>query len=232
MVLSRRQPGGFTLLELLVAMVLMVVTASCLYTALYTGFRAHRSAVVAIEPTSQALNAIELLKQDIYGVLPPGEGLAGAFIGTDASGIKGADADSLLFHTTHTYASEEQVVGGLSRIELLLEEDAESDNDTHLLLRRVTTNLLAPKEAEADEQVLCRNVVGLNLRYFAGGGWVDGWDSTEDANSLPLAIELDVRIAHNGRDTENEQAQRRLIQSFVIPCRTAASEEQESEAAR
>ena len=42
-----RQSEAFTLLELLVAMVLMVVTAACLYTALYTGFRARRSALRA-----------------------------------------------------------------------------------------------------------------------------------------------------------------------------------------
>jgi prepilin-type N-terminal cleavage/methylation domain-containing protein len=229
--LGWRQREAFTLLELLVAMVLMVVTASCLYTALYTGFRAHRSALSAIEPTSQALSAIELLKQDIYGVLPPGGGLAGAFIGTDASGMKGVDADSLQFCTTHIYAPEGQLVGGLGMIELLLEEDVESDNDTHRLLRRVTTNLLAPRELEADEQVLCRNVVSLNLRYFDGDGWMDSWDSIADANSLPTAVEIDIQIAHNGARSTDEPAHRRLIQSFAIPCKTAAQEGEESEAA-
>jgi len=48
----RIQIGGFTLLELLVAMTLMVVVASCLYTALYTAFNAQRSARAAVEPTS------------------------------------------------------------------------------------------------------------------------------------------------------------------------------------
>jgi prepilin-type N-terminal cleavage/methylation domain-containing protein len=77
---------GFTLLELLVAMTLMVVVASCLYAALYIGFRAQRSALSAVHPTSQAMDAIELLKQDIYGVLPPTGVLAGTFIGTDRIG--------------------------------------------------------------------------------------------------------------------------------------------------
>ena len=91
----RIQIGGFTLLELLVAMTLMVVTASCLYTALYTGFNAQRSARAAVEPTSQALSAIELLKQDIHGVLPPKGTLAGAFIGTNSRSSSGAAADYL-----------------------------------------------------------------------------------------------------------------------------------------
>jgi len=57
-----KQYKAFTLLELLVAMTLMVVTAACLYTALYTGFRAKLSAQSAVEPTSLAINAIELIK--------------------------------------------------------------------------------------------------------------------------------------------------------------------------
>ena len=92
-------------------MSLMVVVASCLYTALYTGFRAYRSAQAAVDPTSVAINVIELLKQDICGVLPPGSHLAGAFIGTDSGGIKGVDADSLEFYTTHVYVDDTQLDG-------------------------------------------------------------------------------------------------------------------------
>jgi prepilin-type N-terminal cleavage/methylation domain-containing protein len=216
---------AFTLLELLVAMVLMVVVASCLYTALYTGFRAYRSAQSAIEPTLQAINAIDLLKEDIDGVLPPGSALAGAFIGTDSAGTRGADADSIEFYTTHIYADNEQLVGGLGKIELLLETDPNAKDGSYLLVRRLTTNLLAPKEVQGEEQVLCRRVVSMNLRYFDGSGWVNEWDSTADANSLPLAVEVDIEVAHNGNKGTEEPQKRRLIQSFALPCQTPAQEE-------
>jgi type II secretory pathway pseudopilin PulG len=225
---------AFTLLELLVAMVLMVSVASCLYTALYTGFHAHRGALLAVEPTSQALNAIELLKQDILGVLPPdSNGLAGAFLGTNSTGFKGVDADSLEFYTTHIYADGESVSGGLGKIGLLLDEDTETNSTSrgnytcYRLVRQVTTNLLAPKEVEPEEQILCRDVTSLNLRYYDGDDWVDEWDSTEDANSLPLAVEIDIEVAYFGRngrivrDGMKEPEKRRLIQSFAIPCKTA-----------
>ncbi|MBN1507834.1 MAG: type II secretion system protein GspJ [Sedimentisphaerales bacterium] len=228
MALGRRQDEAFTLLELLVAMVLMVVVASCLYTALYTGFRAYRSALSAVEPTLQAANAIELLKEDIDGVLAPGSHLAGAFTGTDSAGAKGMDADSLEFYTTHIHADDDQLAGGLGRIELLLEADPNSQDGTYLLVRRLTTNLLAPKEAEAAEQVLCRRVVSMNLRYFDGSGWVEEWDSTADANSLPLAVEVDIQIAHNGKKRAEDVQKRRLVQSFALPCQTPAQEESET----
>jgi prepilin-type N-terminal cleavage/methylation domain-containing protein len=224
--------SAFTLLELIVAMSLMVVVSSCLYTALYTGFRAYRSAQAAVDPTSAAINVIELLKQDIGGVLPPGGTLAGAFIGTDSGGLKGVDADSLEFYTTHVYVDDTQLtgsttntplVGGIGKVALLLEEDSEKKDGTYLLLRQVTTDLLAPKQMEPEEQVLCRNVASLNFRYFDGSNWLDEWDSTADANSLPLAVEVDIEIAHNGQHGKELQ-KRRLVQSFAIPCKSEPTE--------
>jgi general secretion pathway protein J len=215
--------SGFTLLELIVAMSLMVVVASSLYTALYTGFRAYRSAQAAVDPTATAINVIELLKRDLYGVLPPGGTLAGAFIGTDTSGAKGVDLDSLEFYTTHISTEGEEVAGGVGKVNLLLEEDSETKDGTYLLLRQVTTNLLASREVEAQEQVLCRNVISLNLRYHDGSDWLDEWDSTADANSLPRAVEIDIEIARDDQRSRELQ-KRRLLQSFVIPCKTAPSD--------
>ena len=209
---------AFTLLELLVAMVLMMVTAACLYTALYTGFRARRSAIAAVEPTSVAINAIELLKQDLHGVLPPNGVLAGAFLGTDSAGAKGVDADSLEFYTTHVYAEDDQLAGGTGKIEIILEEDTDEDRTNYRLIRRVTTNLLAPRNVDPDEYVLCRNVVSLNLRYFDGDGWLDDWDSTADANSLPLAVEIDIQIAHDPKEGVQKPVERHLVQTVPIPC--------------
>jgi type II secretion system protein J len=216
------QYRAFTLLELLVAMALMVVTAACLYTALYTGFRAKRSASSAVEPTELAINAIELVKQDLYGVLPAGGTLAGAFLGTDGHGLDGADTDSLEFYTTHIYADDNQVVGGLGKIDLALEQDTDGntahERQSYRLMRKVTTNLLSPKTIEPEEQVLCRNVESLNLRYYDGDGWLDEWDSTADANSLPLAVEIDIQVSSNETNRADVSNARRLIQSFSIPC--------------
>lgn len=232
---------GFTLMELLVAMVLMVSVAACLYTALYTGFRAHRSALQAVEPTLQALNAIELLKEDILGVTPPGDSnsLAGAFVGEDDAGIKGVDTDSLEFYTTHVYADEESVHGGIGKVALFLEEEDAQDQQrnftTYKLLREVSTNLLSPKTEEPLEQVLCRDVVSLNLRYYDGESWVEEWDSSADANSLPQAVEVDIQIAYHrksGRRDKNsmeEPEQRRLVQIFAIPCKAAEEASSETE---
>ncbi len=228
--MGRRAPKqeAFTLLELLVAMSLMVVAASCLYSALYTGFKARRSAQSAVEPTALAINAIELLKQDINGVLPPTGVLAGAFVGIDSYGANGVDSDSLEFFTTHVYADDDYPAGGLGKIELALEADTDEDRENYRLVRRVTSNLLPPRTIDPDDQVLCRNVTSLNLLYFDGEGWVDDWDSTADANSLPLAVQIDIKIANNAISGASAPQERRLVQSFAIPCGVWAKQEDES----
>ena len=227
MALYSAKQEAFTLIELLVAMTLMVVVASCLYTALYTGFKARRSAMSAVEPTSMAINAIELLKQDIHGVLPPDGVLAGAFLGIDSYGTNGVDSDSIEFFTTHVYSDDDYPAGGLGKIELALEEDTDDDRENYRLVRRVTSNLLSPRTMEPQEQVLCRNVTSLNLLYFDGDGWVDEWDSTADANSLPLAVQIDIQIANNTINGASEPQERRLVQSFAIPCGVWAKQEDE-----
>lgn len=62
---GRTTRKGFTLIEMLAAMALMVAAASCLYSSLYTAFRARRSAEAALNPTLTAWRAIELAKQDL-----------------------------------------------------------------------------------------------------------------------------------------------------------------------
>jgi hypothetical protein len=200
---------------------------------LYTGFKAKRSALSAVEPTVLAINAIELIKQDTYGVLPPGGTLAGAFLGTNSRDTMGMDTDSLEFYTTHIYADNDQLVGGVGKIELLLEEDndenIDNDREGYRLMRKVTTNLLSPKTVESEEQVLCRNVKSLNLRYYdEEDGWLDEWDSTTDANSLPLAMEIDIQVLHNGTNTSHptDSQTRRLTQCFAIPCGGAQEKSQ------
>jgi type II secretion system protein J len=233
MAVGARQPRAFTLLELLVAMSLMVVVAACLYTALYTGFRARRSALAAVEPTFQAVNAIEFVKRDVAGILPLDGVLAEAFLGTNDRSSKGEDSDYVEFYTTNIHADTDELVGGLGKIALMLEADTDEDRENYRLIRRITRNLLSPKDIDPEEQVLCRNVTALNLRYFDGDGWLDEWDSTADANSLPLAMEVDIQLAYgtaNGKATPQAQT-RRLVQSFTIPCGGEAPTATESEAA-
>ncbi|MFC1764536.1 type II secretion system protein GspJ [Planctomycetota bacterium] len=220
---------AFTLLELLVAMVLMVVVSSALYTSLYTGFRARRRAAAATVPTTAIMNVMTLLKHDLQGTLQPGDDLAGDFIGLDTQGDAGAAEDSVSFYTTHAQALSESPLGGIGMIELLLTEDDQEDSETRILVRRNTTNLLSPSTLLATDQVLCRHIRSLNLRYYDGTDWLDAWDSSADSDGLPLAIEIDLEMEYVNQGHNSETIGRHLIQSFPLPCGGAAPASGEGE---
>jgi hypothetical protein len=79
----------------------------------------------------------------------------------------------------------------------------------------VTTNLLPLRTAEARNKSSVA-ASPLNFRFYDGNDWVDEWDSTADANSLPRAVEVDIRIARQAANRAKELQKRRLIQSFAF----------------
>jgi hypothetical protein len=64
-----------------------------------------------------------------------------------------------------------------------------------VLVRRVQTNLLSLVQTEPQEEVLCRGVRSLNIRYYDSLlGWQDSWDSTLLDNAIPTAVELVIEL--------------------------------------
>ena len=95
---------GFTLLEVLIAIAMVAVITGALYSALYIGFRAQRSATTAVEPARTAALTLQLMAQDLEGALSPTGILSGSFIGTDAQGLDGADG--LAFYSSANVPSD------------------------------------------------------------------------------------------------------------------------------
>ena len=71
-------------------------------------------------------------------------------------------------------------------------------NDTtgklFLLQRSVTTNLLAPEAPTPVLDNVCENVLALNFQYFDGINWWPNWDSTQQANTLPTAVQVTLHL--------------------------------------
>ena len=221
MIRRTTQLSAFTLLEMLVALALMGILATALHVSFHTGFKARTRAVAAIAPVRSATLALEVLRRDIESALPPTGVLAGIFVGEDArADDSAADADTLVFCS----AVEDTTQGGpaIRKIEFVLTA-AEEDGE-RVLVRRVTANLLAPETPEPVEETVCRNVTSLNLRYFDGFEWLDGWDSSVRENALPLAVEATLGVCSS--DTETTKAEEhQFMRVFLLPCGTVPDEE-------
>lgn len=185
---------GFTLLELLVAMGLMVMVAAGLYTSLYTGFKARRGSERAVAPLITLQAALDMFAQDLRGAVEPNTTLAGAFEGVNDRDGSSQATDSLTFYSSHHQINGDtsRITCGVGLIELILVED--QDADTYNLVRYVTDNLLTEETTESVAEILCRNVRSMNLRYFDGSGWDDAWHSEEHLDGLPLAVEMTLEL--------------------------------------
>jgi len=215
---SDRSPArAFTLLEVLVATAIMAVLAGSLYATLHVAFRARRSATSAVQEVRTVDLALARLRADIESAVVPAGILAGALVGEPGTDAVGRPSDSLLLHCTSPGGEPAEGAGDVRMVEFAC---AEADDDTGLvLLRRVTTNLLAPTTPEPYEEVLARGIGAFALRYFDGIDWLEAWDSTTQDNRLPAAVEVTLQLrAPEG--AESDAVGYGASRVFLIPCST------------
>ena len=195
------------------------VLAGSLYASLRIGFRAREHSEAVLAPVRAAGTAFDIIGRDIQCTPAPRGILAGPFIGLDAKNTTSeGDADSLTFFTRPMSTAD--AAPGIVGIGYALL--AAEDGSGLALVRNITVNLLAPEASEPSEEILCRYVTSLNLRYLDGTTWLDAWDSTTHDNTLPLAVEVTIEIG--GPSNKNvAPAIRRFRQVVVLPCYTPAS---------
>jgi type II secretion system protein J len=207
--------GGFTLLEMLVAMTLMSVLAGSLYASLSAGFRGRATAERALDPARRAEAALRMVGADLEAAAPPTGLLAGEFLARDGRGDTGEPADVLLFHAMARDQSGAEPPGPVRRVELELAADEATGQPA--LVRRTTLNLLAPEEPEPLQEVLCQRVRSFDASFFDGVAWAESWDSAVAGDVLPLAVEVSLVIEAEGREDGYP-----LARTFALPCgRTA-----------
>ena len=194
--MTRRR--GFTLLELIIATAMVAMLTLALYTGLVTAFRAQALASRQGDATRQAKAALDLIEQDLRSILPPKDGgLAGPFLGQDV-GV-GGDAGIIDFYTLGSdYGRTDTPLGdGFRHVKYALLADGTittAGKPANMLVRGVVRAVANTAEGDPENETLARNVAELTVRYYDGAAWYDTWDSTQQSNGLPLAVELTIAI--------------------------------------
>ena len=218
--LDARSAAGFTLLEIMVALLVVSVLALSLFTSLKVAFAARRSAVDALDPVDSAQAAMEIILHDLEAAPNASGNLAGLMTGTDGTGDSGAASDVLNFYTSsgfiHPDYDADQLSSGMSHtLNLKSSSLVAATNTKHAesdmqnieyalspdpvtgemnLVRRVTRNLLTNVTPQAEEQVLCRHAATLDIQYYDGSAWQTEWDSSANDNQIPLAIQVTFQV--------------------------------------
>jgi len=208
---------GFTLMELIVAMVLFSIVMSAAY-ALFDSGQALSSDAQKVSAVQQEVRfVLETLRRDLQGTVGVGtysEPTVYQFLGTN-EGTEEEPVDEVRFlamnRETVSSSSPESDLG-LTRYYLIGEEEGLPQKG---LVRIKNSDLLSAIEIEEEEeeaQEIGPNVVFFGLRYYDGSDWQESWDSTLSL-TLPHAVEITLTL----RVPESEDETQSFIGKIFLP---------------
>ncbi|HLY09047.1 MAG TPA: prepilin-type N-terminal cleavage/methylation domain-containing protein [Planctomycetota bacterium] len=200
---------GFTLLELLVALVIFATVIG----AAYSLFDTSRALVTRAEFRSQvfqtARTALQVIEDDVRGATMSGSAFDAGFIGISGGSDK-EPTDQLQVVSVNRYTGASRDVNmpppvfgiDLALVQYWIETD--KSKPAYGLVRdrpRELTPLNGPVQRQEDIDEISRDVVYLHFRYYDGTQWLNQWDSTQ-SGTLPQAVEATIYVRGEWRDQE------------------------------
>ena len=189
--MKRRTESGFTLIELVLALSIVAIMVTMLFSGLRVGLRAwqrgeERAAVLQHSRSMNQLLETALAGAYWYVAKAAQEDPAPILL------FKG-EADRLSFVTV---APPMPPPTPIPFVAVTLSVDA--DSAPGLAIREKVLPNFDPFEAVAPS-VVDPTIASVRFRYLRdGGGWEEAWDSAEE-HTLPQAIEVTLTPALNGR---------------------------------
>ena len=195
------QARGFTLLELMLALVIMALVLTMVYSAFSAGSRACRfggeraqifhTARMAMQDILQSIENIDFGTNDGYRFL--GES------GSAGAGRAGSvPADTLEFASfTSPRLTDERWYAGQSRVRYAISRDAQDEEGAPIkhVLEKWVTDLDDVDFKNAHVTELSRDVAGMRCTYFGGDDdkQSDDWDSERD-DKLPNMVQVTLYV--------------------------------------
>ena len=218
--MRRRGRAGFTLIEVLVALGVMVIIAVLTWEAVANSlrFRAYleqedeieRSAKVALSRISRELS-LAYLTTNVNAV----NTYRTVFVGQDND-----DTDSVWFATkAHRRTYARALECDQAEVTIWAEPDPEQ-SDRYVLLHRESARVDEEPDRDGGIQPLARNVVRFDLQYLDPTvyEWRNEWDSggAETPNRLPRAVQVVLTILAPSPDEDDEEVERTYVRTVIL----------------
>ena len=186
-----RSQGGFTLLELVIAMAILGLIVAILGAALRISQNAILTGRRSIERTHRARVITEQISQELRSAYPPSQ------VGTSVESVAfRGEADRFSFVTTASMRSRGFVQSGLKEVTLSVEEDADTGQRGLVLREDIIPNGALLEEGKGHLIMLDPTVEAIKYRYF-GSLQVAGqipppprWEESWKSDTPPTAVEF------------------------------------------
>ncbi len=200
--MSKTKTDAFTLIEITLALGVSAIVLAAIGGVLFSALRLRERTTALLDQAAPLHQALNTLRRDLQGALPPGGVLAGDFkIGSISSGT--VQSLGIQFFTSTGVLRNNEPWGDVQEVSYVLREPAQrSRTSGRDLIRTVIRDLLPTMEQEADEQWLMGNVQTLDFAGYDGVDWRDTWDSSLGNTNLPSAVRVRIQLASEGRPPE------------------------------
>lgn len=208
--LRSRRAQGFTLLELLLAVLVFAIVLGAIHLVFFSAFKLRNKTAEAIERSLPLQQTLAIIKRDLANLVPPDGTLSGALQSTPTLPTGSGMTASLnrqsgpQFYTAVGIVDDNTPWGEVERVSYFL---APPTNNTPGLdlYRSVARNLLPMLQDQTDDQYLMSGVESIAFQFHDGTAWRDTWDSTQVdsmtglTNNLPCAIKLELQLHSENR---------------------------------
>jgi prepilin-type N-terminal cleavage/methylation domain-containing protein len=234
----RKQRAGFTLLEVLIALTIVVILVGVMASVITVAFKQKNAAEAAIETMRDTQAAGDLMVDELGNAATPtpstqpltggievdpsqlglgafgaGNGTAGG-LGSISQGttptLYGAFYGESELVSFYTTGSEPKapLQGDARWVEYSLGTAADGST---ALVRQVDTNLLAYEQSnDLPTEVLITHVRRVVFQYWDGTQWLNNWDSTVNSGTLPFAVSIEITL-----DPSRTGGNERVIKRFA-----------------
>lgn len=197
--MTREKEEGFTLIEILIAILILGIVLSTVYVS-YTGtFRNIRASEYDSEIYDMGRMTMERMMKDLGAIAP----YRGRFELTARPNDRGREGFTSLSFTAavNLALGEKDRSPGVSTVEYFMADDREKDG---LVLLRADGRRREKDGGSGPRHgfVLCDRIHSLGFRFFdATGKGHDTWDSASDAdaqqkNTAPTAIAIELNLVN------------------------------------
>jgi len=187
---------GFTLIEVLLAVTILAIVSSVMYSSLFGSLDAMDTTREKMDLYEKARLVFTLMEADFQGAYRSEVTDYYIFKGVDNQN-QDMDNDRVIFIST----SHKRMIPDAKELELceveysLLFSDRGDEPVT--LMRRTDPTPDREPESGGITFVLLENIAGMNVEYFNGREWVPDWNAKGKGMNLPKVIRIELVFLDN-----------------------------------
>jgi len=185
---------GFTLIEIMIAVVLLGILSAALYGSYFTVLSARERASEGMEARRELGGTLDLIRREIAAAKFNRDDKRLRFIVEDRDNF-GKPASSLELTTLVPSAGQGRKESGISAVRYRLEEK----DKRFILTRREQDVFFESPDAKAYPQM--EQISDFLVECYDGSTWVRSWDTSLN-NALPKMVRVTVHVVEAGKPVE------------------------------